>query len=292
MQQGRFVRVKRRGLGENLDSSAFIRDQKMTLSVLGVPVHVLDRGTGEPLLFLHGNPDSSDAWTGVIDHLGEGYRCIAPDWPGFGRSQPAPDFDYSLSGHARFVAALLDAIGVSERVTVIGHDFGGVFGCAFAVEHQERVRRLVMMNTQFSASYKWHRVAQIWRTPVLGELFFAFTTRGMFVRGLRSGSPNLPEEYANQAYELLTGDTKKAILRLYRESDPEKLVGWEERLLALTNRIPTLAIWGDQDPYISPSYAEWFGGRSHHVKEAGHWLQVEAPEEVARVLWQFLEETK
>ena len=124
----------------------------MALSVLGVDIHVLDRGAGEPLLFLHGNPDSSDAWEGVIDHLGEGYRCIAPDWPGFGRSQPAPDFDYSLSGHARFVAALLDALAVSEPVTVIGHDFGGVFGCAFAVEHEARVRRLVMMKRMNSAA--------------------------------------------------------------------------------------------------------------------------------------------
>lgn len=264
----------------------------MSLSVLGVNVDVLDRGTGEPVLFLHGNPDSSDAWTGVIDNLGEGYRCIAPDWPGFGRSQPAPDFDYSLSGHARFAAALLDALGVSEPVTVIGHDFGGVFGCAFAVEHEARVRRIVMMNAQFSSGYRWHRLARVWRTPVLGELFWALATRRMFVRGLRGASPRLPEEYANRAFDFVTPGMKGTVLKLYRASNPEDLRGWEDRLLALTKRVPTLAIWGDQDPYISPEYAEWFGGRSHHIADAGHWVQVEAPKEVARVLRQFLEETK
>ena len=104
------------------------------LSVQNCRIHVVDRGIGPPVLLLHGNPDSSDMWSGVIDSLSPKFRCVAPDLPGYGRSQASEGFDYTLEGQAEFVNAMYSALGLSGPIKVIGHDFGGTFAAASACE--------------------------------------------------------------------------------------------------------------------------------------------------------------
>jgi haloalkane dehalogenase len=78
------------------------------------------------------------------------------------------------------------------------------------------------------------------------------------------------------------------VLRLYRATDPENFAGWEEKLLELTRRVPTLVLWGDQDPYIPMSYADRFGAqRITHFPDCGHWLPLEAAVEVSGLLSEF-----
>src|SRR5713226_8944810 len=97
----------------------------MTLTVRDVQVYLVDKGSGTPTLFLHGNPDSSDMWSGVIVPLSRHYRCLAPDLPGFGRSIAPADFDCSLDNLAGFVDDLMRAIGITQPVNLVVHDFGG-----------------------------------------------------------------------------------------------------------------------------------------------------------------------
>ena len=191
-----------------------------------------DRGVGTPTLFLHGNPDSSEVWDGVIERLQHQVRCIAPDLPGFGRSTAPDDFDCSLDGMAHFVDELLQALGVEGPVNLVVHDIGGPYGLAWAVRHPQRVRRLVVMNTVFFTDYRWHRLGRIWRTPVLGEIAQALTTRRGFLHELRRGSRRLDDALIHRAYDLLTPVTRRMVLRWYREADPHKFAGWQERLLA------------------------------------------------------------
>ena len=70
------------------------------LSVQNVNVHLVDEGSGPPILFLHGNPDSADMWGGIVRRLKGQFRCLAPDLPGFGRSPAPRDFDCSLESMA------------------------------------------------------------------------------------------------------------------------------------------------------------------------------------------------
>lgn len=258
------------------------------IEVQGANVHVVERGSGPAVLFLHGNPDSADIWEGVIERLSDRYRCLAPDLPGFGRSTPAPEPDYSLAGHARFVNALLDALEIRDPINLVGHDFGGIIACAFAAEHEARLRRLCVMDCFFQADYRWHPWARVWRTPLLGELAMAVMNRPMFVRELRGGSKGLPVEYARQAYSFVTPAMKRTVLRMYRALEPKMLAGgWEQRLLGVTSRVPTLAVWGERDRYIPPAFAGRFGGQVHRL-DAGHWVPAERPAEVAQLLSGFL----
>src|SRR5690242_18872814 len=95
-------------------------------------IFILERGEGPPILFVHGNPDSADIWLPLIDRL-PGYRCIAPDLPGFARSALPYNFHFSLSELADFIQRATDQAKVTEPVHLVVHDFGGPFGLAWAV---------------------------------------------------------------------------------------------------------------------------------------------------------------
>jgi pimeloyl-ACP methyl ester carboxylesterase len=260
--------------------------------VSGADIHVTEWGAGPPVLLLHGNPDSGIMWEGVAERLGQRYRCIAPDLPGFGQSDGPASFEPSLDGMARFVEQFLTAAGIDTPLDLIAHDFGGPFAFAWAVKHPQAVRRLVAINTLFFSDYRWHFWARVWRTPILGELAMLISSKTAFARELRRGSKGLSDAHIDRTYALMTPRMKKTVLRLYRASDPAKLKPWENDFLALTRAKPTLVIWGDQDPYVDKRFAERFNARRVvHLPDVGHWAPVEAPAECAEAILQFFSET-
>jgi haloalkane dehalogenase len=103
----------------------------------------VDVGSGDPIVFLHGNPTSSYLWRNVIPHVQHLGRCIAPDLIGMGESGKLPDpgpGTYSFATHARYLAGFLDAAGVTGRVTFVLHDWGSALGFDWAARHPAAVR--------------------------------------------------------------------------------------------------------------------------------------------------------
>lgn len=247
----------------------------------GAKVAVLEEGKGEPALFLHGNPDTKEIWKPVMERLSDRCHAFAPDLPGFGASELPGDFDASLESQARFTDDVLAALEIREPITLVVHDVGGPFGLAWAVSHPEKVKRLVITNTLFHATYRWHTWARIWRTPILGEVSMAAMNYPLFAREVRHGSRMLPAEQLRETYARITPTSKRAVLRWYRAMDPEKFAGWDDRLAALSKKIPSVVIWGNHDPYIPRRFAEMFGPKDVHYVDVGHWVQAEAPDEVA-----------
>ena len=261
----------------------------MGLVVQGVEVYLVDRGSGEPILFLHGVPNTAEMWSGVIAHLSTSHRCLAPDLPGFGRSIAPYSFDCSLENRAGFINELVEAIGINVPLNLVVHDHGGPYGLAWAVKHPEKIRRMVIMNTLFQSDYPWHMWARIWRTPLVGELSMAVLNWPLFLWELRRGSRKLSVEFIRDAYSMISPMMKRMVLRLYRATDPEVFVGWEDKLLALTACIPTIVLWGDRDPYIAKHFAERFGAQTvQHFPTCGHWIANEATDEVLQWLEEFL----
>lgn len=247
-----------------------------TIQVGGCEVHVVDEGNGAPTLFLHGNPDSSEVWQGMIPMLAPEVRCIAPDLPGFGRSTAPEDFDCSLEGMATFVDQLVTALGIDQPLHLVVHDIGGPYGLAWAVRFPRKVRSIAIMNTVFFPDYRWHRMGRLWRMPVVGELVQALTTR------------RLGDRQIHRTYDLVSPAMKRIVLRWYRATDPRNFAGWDDGLLALTARVPSMVLWGEHDPYIAREYADRFGVASvERFADVGHWLQAEAPAEVADRLLRF-----
>jgi pimeloyl-ACP methyl ester carboxylesterase len=247
-----------------------------------VTTHVAEAGEGVPVLMLHGNPDTHTVWAGLASRLTRrgALRCIAPDLPGFGASAAPDDLDCSLAAQSRHVAGLLDALSL-ERVHLVVHDIGGMYGLAFASEHPERLHTLTIFNTSFHPDLRWHFWARMWRTPLVGEVVMALGTETLFVRETRKGSPGLTAEHTKAMWAAFTPQAKRMVLRFYRKMDPEGFHGWNERLRQTTARVPTRVLWGDLDPFSAPSMADRFGGEVEHHADAGHWPMIDKPDEVA-----------
>jgi pimeloyl-ACP methyl ester carboxylesterase len=240
--------------------------------IAGLDVHYRQAGDA-PILYLHGVPTSSHDWIPFLER----YGGIAPDLPGFGRSAKPADFDYSIDGYDRFLEALIDRLGL-DRFALVMHDWGSV-GLALAQRFPERIERMLVFSVvPFTPGYRWHRVARVWRTPLLGELLMGFTTRWALRR-------DLPREVADVAWESFDHGTQRAILKLYRSGSPEVLARAGERLGDI--RAPALILWPEDDPYLPADFgralAESLGGETTlEMVRGGHWTWQENPALVER----------
>ena len=123
--------------------SAAFPYQKQRRRVLGREMAYVEAGQGDPIVLLHGNPTSSYLWRNVIPHLEPLGRCIAPDLIGMGDSDKLPDSgpgSYRFVEHRRYLDALLEALDVRERVTLVVHDWGSALGFDWANRHREAVK--------------------------------------------------------------------------------------------------------------------------------------------------------
>jgi pimeloyl-ACP methyl ester carboxylesterase len=227
-------------------------------------------GDGPPVLYVHGVPDAADMWLPFLERTGG----IAVDLPGFGRSAKRGDFDYSIAGYDAWLERFLDHVGV-ERFRLCVHDWG-VVALALAQRAPERVERLVVINAvPFLPGYRWHRWARIWRTRALGELAMGATTKWAMRR-----MASVPEDVIERWWRDFDQGTQRAILQLYRSAPEDALAAAGLRLGAVT--APALVLWGDEDPYLAPSFADAYaealpGAQVRHVSGAGHWPWLDDP---------------
>jgi pimeloyl-ACP methyl ester carboxylesterase len=262
----------------------------MKVTVNGRRVHISECGEGPEVLLLHGNPDSSALWRPVMQSLSSKYRCLAPDLPGFGRSEVVEAFDGSLEAMAAWTDEVLSAAGIDGAVSLAAHDFGGIFGLAWAISNPRRVRRIAAGGFPFFPDYQWHFWGRVWRTPVIGELSMRCFNRWLLSREMRRGGPRLPQSHISETFALLSPAMKKTVLKLYRATDPCKFADWQEGLRELVAQVPTMILWGKRDPFVDAAYAHRFGAHVTHVfPESGHWFPVEESEDVARLLADFFE---
>jgi haloalkane dehalogenase len=128
--------------------SAAFPYQKQRRRVLGSEMAYVDVGQGDPIVLLHGNPTSSYLWRNVLPHLQPLGRCIAPDLIGMGDSDKLSNSgpgSYRFVEHRRHLDALLDALDVRERVTLVIHDWGSALGFDWANRHRKAVKGIAFM---------------------------------------------------------------------------------------------------------------------------------------------------
>jgi pimeloyl-ACP methyl ester carboxylesterase len=247
------------------------------------------RGVAAPVLYLHGVPSSSTDWLPFLERTG-GY---ALDLPGFGESDKPAHFDYSIEGYGAFLRAFVGHLGL-ERFSLVMHDWGAV-GFALAQTIPDRIERLVAISVvPLAEGYRWHRVARIWRMPLIGELFMGYSWKGGMRRASREWlvAPGpAPPEMVDDVWRHWDHGTQRAILKLYRSAPPAALAAAGERLGVV--KAPALIAWGTDDPYLPPSFARAVADRLGGPTEvsvldgARHWPWLDRPELVDQVV-QFL----
>jgi pimeloyl-ACP methyl ester carboxylesterase len=248
----------------------------------------------EAVVFVHGNPGSADDWVRLTGAAGEaGHRAVAFDLPDFGETIAPDGFVHDVPSYAMFVGAALGELGV-ERAHLVLHDFGGPIGLVWTAMNPEALASITLIDTGILPGYSWHRLARIWRTPVVGEAFQAMATRRSFRALLNRNEPRgLPREFVEAMYDHYDRRTRKAVLALYRATDDPGAAAAEFSKLMAPRDIPALVVWGEDDAYLPSSYAhdqeQAFPSADVHVLAAsGHWPYADAPETVERLLVEFL----
>ena len=129
------------------DSSISPHDpfQRRSISVAGTEIAYIDVGSGDPIVFLHGNPTSSYLWRNVIPHLQTLGRCLAPDLVGMGESGKAKDGNYRFSDHMAYLDSWFETLALGQNVTLVVHDWGSALGFHWAHRHQIRMKGIVYM---------------------------------------------------------------------------------------------------------------------------------------------------
>ncbi len=122
--------------------------KKQKVDVHGLEMAYVEIGSGEPILFLHGNPTSSYLWRNIMPHLADRARCIAPDLVGMGDSEKLPEpsvFSYTYAQHRHYLNGFIDALVPEGPVTLVIHDWGSALGFEWARQHPDRVRAIAYM---------------------------------------------------------------------------------------------------------------------------------------------------
>ena len=226
-----------------------ITTRRLTVEGLRTSVLIGGDGTpGEAVVFVHGNPDAGADWMPLMSRVAEFATVVAPDLPGFGSADERADGDYSIYGYARFLDGVIRQLGIA-RVHLVAHDFGGPFAAAWAADHPDAVASVTFVNTGVLVGYRWHRMARIWQTPVLGELSMRALRPGLVATLLARENPGLPRPWAEIIVgHLMPPKTRRAVLRLYRSVRPGDMELLAARLREHDH--DALVVFGDADAYI------------------------------------------
>jgi pimeloyl-ACP methyl ester carboxylesterase len=245
-------------------------------------------GDGTPTVYCHGNPSHGEDW---IPFMERGGPSVAIDMPGWGRSdRPDPSrFDYSMNGLSAFVERCLEELGVERRKLVV-HDWGALMLIG-AERRPELVERLVAIDVvPFTPGFRWHWIAQIWRRRPLGEFANATTTRASTALTLRQAKGDrgaMPPEFVDSVWDHWDRGTSRALLRLYRHADPDRLVAAGKDLGRI--ECPALVLWGDRDRYLPARFGEDLAAALGDAvfessRGAGHWPWIDDPAIIDRVI--------
>jgi epoxide hydrolase 4 len=271
----------------------------------GVDLHVAVAGVGPPVILLHGFPENWTSWRRQFTPLVDaGFSVWAPDMRGYNESDRPPERQaYHLRHLVADVASIVRATG-HGRAHVVGHDWGGVVAWTFAGYYPDLLDKLVILNAPHMDIFldKVRRPPQMFRSAYV--LFFQvsglaeWTLSAWNYRLLRESFPRLSRrsdafsdaDIDHYVRGLSAPGALTAALNYYRENlRPEPLAhARRARVDAVT-----LVIWGDRDPALGVELLDGLhtvaaNARVHHIADAGHWVQNEAPDEVNRVMVEFL----
>lgn len=273
------------------------------LFVRGLRWFYRSAGSGEPVILLHGIPTSSFLWRNVIPHLGDPYWVIAPDLPGFGRSDKPAAGAGSVSELAIRLGEFLERLGI-DRCALVGHDLGALVATALLERWPERVTHLVVTNTSFRCE-RWRGegfspLAAL-RLPLLGELALALARPWMLRLAMRPflAEPERLERATLDGYwEPFERSFRRTLLRLLRQPlfTTTELARWRTTLRERcgAGTIPVLIAWGARDPQFRVDEARELAGAIEGARlllfeRASHFLPEDRPRALARVIALFLE---
>lgn len=286
-------------MSNNLSISAQDPHPRKRVAVPGTEISYVDKGAGEPIVFLHGNPTSSYLWRNIIPHLDGLGPCLAPDLVGMGDSGKAPDGSYRFVDHARYLDAWFDALGL-RNVTLVVHDWGSALGFHWASRNPTRVKAVAYMEAivQPLRWADWNQrsrpIFEALRSPAGEEIVL---DQNQFVERILPGSIirklTEPEMAAYRRPWLVPGEGRRPMLQWPREipidgvpPDVVEIVSNYSRSLA-RSAIPKLFVNANPGAILVGAQREvcrtWPNQREVTVNGI-HFIQEDSPHEIGAAL--------
>ena len=263
----------------------------------GIKIHILEVGSGYPVLLQHGNPTSGFLYRRVAEELPrDRFRLIMPTLVGLGFSSKVPASEHTLENHVRWLNAALEQLEL-EDVIYVGQDWGGPVGMGALARSPELLRGAVVMNTGLNAPTEPRDLSTAHatvKTPVVGELlletFGSIFSRLPDAQGDPASMPtDVIELYERPVSESGNGKAPLALMRMVPDSpdhpSTEQMREIESYVEGLD--IPAEIVWGMNDPILGemlPVMRQNFPGARVTETEAGHFLQEEVPAEIAAAI--------
>ena len=240
---------------------------------------------GPVLLLPHGYPCSSYEFRNLMPQLGNGWRQLAPDFPGCGYTDTPDDFRYDFDGYADFLARFLDALGV-HRFALYLHDFGSQIGLRLAIQGPERITGLIIQNGDIYEDVlgpKYEGLKAYFRDPTperrdaLGDAVSEDGYREEFLNDVRpERAEQVPPDLWTLHWALTTPRRREIIVGII--AGLKDNLDWFARYQAYlrAHQPPTLIVWGPQDGYMpeasARAYLRDLPNAELHLLDGGHWL--------------------
>jgi haloalkane dehalogenase len=261
------------------------------LETRGLRLHYLDEGPRDapPVLMLHGNPTWSFYYRNLVLALRDRFRCIVPDHIGCGLSdKPGDDrYDYRLKSRIEDLAALVEHLELKQAITLVVHDWGGMIGFGWAMQHPERIARAVILNTAafpLPKDKKMPPALSLVRETALGAFLVRRFNAFSAVAARVAFKKPVPAEI-RRAYTLPYDSPENRIATWkfvqdipLSESDPgyDILINTAERLHLMADK-PCLIAWGEKDfVFDSPFLNQWLeylpDAEVHRFPDCGHYI--------------------
>lgn len=268
--------------------------------------HYIEEGNGDPIILLHGNPSWSFYYRELILKLSSKYHCYAPDHIGMGLSDKPDDdnYNYTLPQRVEDLKQFLEAKGISNNITLILHDWGGIIGMSYARQNPDSIKKIVLLNTAaFHLPEKKKFPLMLWFSRTMLGAFFvrAFNSfsKGATIIGVKrvKMSKEIRRAYC-APYN--SWENRIATLRFIQDIPLKKgdpgydYVSDVENHLHLFNNTPILIAWGMKDVVFDKHFLNtWIDylphSKVHQFEDCGHYILEDAQEEIGQLIIDFLD---
>lgn len=276
------------------------------MHINGHDLHYIDQGKGKPVLMVHGNPTWSFYYRHLIGTLSKNFRAIALDHIGCGFSDKpdAKTYDYTLESRVKDLDALINRLNINEKISLVVHDWGGMIGLAWAIDHLDKIDKIIITNTsgfflpkekQFPLRLWLIKHIRLFAVPaVLG--LNAFAKGALYLGSETRLSPKvkkgLVEPYNSWKNRIATLKFVQDI-PITKKDNSYAIVEHVDQNLKKLDESDLMFLWGAKDFVFDLAFLNEFktrfpGAASHVFHDAGHYLFEDKPEETTHLIEAFL----
>jgi len=272
--------------------------------VQGIRTHYLQAGQNGPIvLLLHGGglDTAAISWSGLIPHLADSHRVIAPDWPGFGESEMPALKPISMEYYIRFFGAFLDALNI-ENATLAGISMGGAIALGLTLQQPARVERLILVDSYgLQKQAPFHKLSYLFvNFPGVRALTWQSMRSRWMIRYMLGSILRRPGSITGDLVEeMFTKIRRPGVAQAWNDIQNTEIT-WQGTRTCFIDRLgeikaPTLIIHGTADTLVPPALAAEAhrripNSRLHLLEGSGHWPQRDDPQGFNRAVLEFLGE--